>query len=380
MKILAIYPESASGISEIYQRIIFEMAKYATIDTITDVAPSPEQSCNGLRNQYHIPISERDKGWYRRFIRWFAATPVSNAWARKAESIAAKDYDIIIAFISSSELTPAIAGKYLAEQLGCKFAVYSVDAIPAPGGWEHGRYYRQKMRVVARTLTGADFVASSNKHMLAYQLTTFKHKEELRSGVIYTPSPNRRYINPISKEHVLLYTGSLYGLRNPLHLFKAFKRLLKEYPEARLLIVGAKLRLKSRDSIFTSEERKHVELHPHTNDLNPYFARARVLIDIDADREKDPFLSSKVVTYIKANRMIVSETGLDTPSRDMFKGMTTVVQCNHNSESLYNGLKQALELSATEQDYSEREALIELFSIESVCTQFMSYIKELVEH
>ena len=78
--------------------------------------------------------------------------------------------------------------------------------------------------------------------------------------------------------------------------------------------------------------------------------------------------------------MIVSETGLDTPSRDMFKGMTTVVQCNHNSESLYNGLKQALELSATEQDYSEREALIELFSIESVCTQFMSYIKELVEH
>ena len=30
MKILAIYPESASGISEIYQRIIFEMAKYAT--------------------------------------------------------------------------------------------------------------------------------------------------------------------------------------------------------------------------------------------------------------------------------------------------------------------------------------------------------------
>ena len=56
MKILAIYPESASGISEIYQRIIFEMAKYATIDTITDVAPSPEQRCDELRNQYHIPI------------------------------------------------------------------------------------------------------------------------------------------------------------------------------------------------------------------------------------------------------------------------------------------------------------------------------------
>jgi hypothetical protein len=104
----------------------------------------------------------------------------------------------------------------------------------------------------------------------------------------------------------------------------------------------------------------------HTNNLAPLFARAKVLVDIDADLEKDPFLSSKIVSYIKVNRIILSETGKDTPSRDMFKGLNTVIQCDHNAESLYQGMLKALELSQTEQDYSERADVIQKFSIEQV--------------
>ena len=202
--------------------------------------------------------------------------------------------------------------------------------------------------------------------MLDFQLTTFKHKEGLQTGVLLTPSPNEVFNFPISSENLFLYTGNLYGRRNPDHFFKAFKEVLKVHPDAQFILIGSKMKLRHVKKILTSQEREHIQIMKHTNNLAPLFARAKVLVDIDADLEKDPFLSSKIVSYIKVNRIILSETGKDTPSRDMFKGLNTVIQCDHNAESLYQGMLKALELSQTEQDYSERADVIQKFSIEQV--------------
>ena len=102
-----------------------------------------------------------------------------------------------------------------------------------------------------------------------------------------------------------------------------------------------------------------------------------MLVDIDADREKDPFLSSKIVTYIKTNRMIICETGHDTPSRELLAGYNTIIQCDHNADSLYDGLIRAMDMASTEQDYSERAPLIKAFSIEHVSSLFWKDLQHL---
>jgi glycosyltransferase involved in cell wall biosynthesis len=224
--------------------------------------------------------------------------------------------------------------------------------------------------VVARTFSTADYVAASNRHMLEYQLTVFPHKEGLQTDVLLTPSPSRSYTLPPSNEVLFLYTGSLYGLRNPDHFFKAFKRLLGVYPDAKVMLVGMSIKLRHLKRILTPEEREHIIIGKHTSDLEPLFARAKVLVDIDADREKDPFLSSKIVTYLKVNRVILSETGNITPSREMFAGLNTIVQCDHNAESLYAGMLRAIEVANSNPDFAEREALIKEFSIEQVSAKF----------
>lgn len=376
MKILAIYFRSGSGISVIYERIFCHLAKHATVDVLSDMALHDE--LEGVRKVYSVPMSRRMQSYYRKFLRNFGAVPISKWWSRKAEKVVAKDYDIVIAFMASSQLTPAVCGSYIAEKLGCKFAIYSVDAIPGPGGWTKPREFRGKMRVVGKYFAKADYVASSNKHMLEFQLSTFKHKQGLRSNVLLTPSPDKVYNLPVSSEKLILYTGSLYGLRNPNYLFKAFKRLLVKYPDARLMMVGIKLKLRDMNTILTPEELRSVTIAEHTNDLVPLFERARVLLDIDADREKDPFLSSKIITYLKTNRMIVCETGRITPSREMFAGYNTIIQCDHNEDSLYEGLVRAIEMGAVEQDYSEREPVIKAFSIEEVGGIFWRDLQELV--
>ena len=159
-------------------------------------------------------------------------------------------------------------------------------------------------------------------------------------------------------------------MRNPDHFFKAFKRLLVKYPNAQFLIVGTTKKLRNLEKILTPEELTHITSAPHTNDLEPLFARAKVLVDIDADLEKDPFLSSKIVTYMKVNRVILSETGKITPSREMFAGLNTVVQCDHNEDSLYEGMLRAIEVADSNPDFSEREDIIKEFSIETVSARF----------
>ncbi len=376
MNILAIYFRSGSGISIIYERIFCELSKSTTVDILSDFTPKTHLE-EYIRTQYHLPYTRRMQSWYRKLMRWFGITPISDRWSKQATTMVADDYDVVIAFTASSQLTPVIAGRVIAERLGCKLAVYSVDAIPAPGGWTKRREYYGKLRVVARNFCAADYIASSNRHMLDFQLTTFKHKPGLQTGVLLTPSPNKQFSHPISNETLFLYTGTLYGLRNPDHFLKAFKRILKERPDAQFLLVGMMMKMKRLKRILTHEERKHIHLADHTNDLEPLFRRAKVLVDIDADRDKDPFLSSKIVTYLKVNRMIICETGRDTPSREMFAGYKTIIQCDHNEESLYQGMVKALAMAETEQDYTERQPLIEQFSIENVCNIFRNDLEKL---
>ena len=328
---------------------------------------------HGINKHIILPFDKNTRSWNRRFLRWFGTLPKTRGWCKRAittlkEAYGGKtpQYDIVLSFMTSAQFNPLVAGLRLARHYGSKYGIYSVDALPPPGGWTKAKDLRGKTIAVKKHYCHADYVAAANKHMLAYQLTIFTPKANLVTSTLLTSSPQESYSYPISSENVLLYTGTLYGLRNPRYLFTAFKRILESRGDATLILIGNKLHINCIDEILTPEQQKHVVVMPYADDLTSLYARAKVLIDIDADRDKDPFLSSKIATYIKVNRMIVCETGSDTPSREMFGGLRTIIQCNHSTDSLYDGLIRALDMADTEQDYSERVKLIEMFDIESI--------------
>ena len=369
MKILAVYQKAGSGISVIYKRLIGELCKHSDVDVLTDCEDETGYGSDKINNIYIRHFSSKERKWDKRLLQWFGVQPLTEKWSRKVAGTLPQDYDVVLAFVCNSQLLPAIFGSHFSQLTGCKFAIYTVDAVPAPGGWNRKlNEYRHKLKVVKKYFSYADYVAASNKHMLAFQLTTFKHKQGLRSNVLLTPSPDETYNYPIPDENIFLYTGSLYGMRNPDHILKAFKRILQVHPDAQFIFIGAIMKLKRINKILTPAEQEHIHILKPTDDLSALFSRAKVLVDIDADLDKDPFLSSKIVTYLKVNRIIVSETGHDTPSREMFAHLNTIIQCDHNADSLYNGMLQALERANVEQDYTERASLISAFSINNVGT------------
>ena len=375
MKILAICHYAGSGISVIYERIIGELCRYAEVDVLADYTPKIQ----GVRNTYTHPTSKQQRKWSRKLLRWFGVLPIMEKWSHQASTLVADDYDVVMGFMASSQLMPMVCGRYIARKLNCKFGIYAVDAIPGPGGWTKPQEYRSKLKAIRTYYQAADYVASSNQHMLDFQLTTFPHKQGLQTGVLLTPSPDEEFIAPPSNENILLYTGNLYGKRNPNHIFKAFKRLLATYPDAQFIMIGSKIKLRKADKHLSASERQHIQILKPTNNLAPLFARAKVLIDIDADLDKDPFLSSKIVSYLKVNRVIVSETGTHTPSRDMFRNLNTIIQCNHNADSLYDGLIKALNIADSNTDFSERDNIIDQFSIKTVGQKLADDLHKLLE-
>lgn len=378
MKILAICFQLGDAMPTIAANLLGQLTPEHEVDLLSDCAP--KHPIEGIGRCYSFPYPTKGASWQRRFIRWFGATPVSNFWSRKVEREVAKDYDVVISFLNNVNLTSIVAGKRIAKRLGCKFAIYTVDAFPAPGGWIRRKSeFRGKRWISQRIFSAADLVAASNSHMLEYQLSLCKPSATRKGVTLLTPSPICRHEYPVSDELVLLYTGNLYGLRNPAHFLKAFKRLLVNYPQAKFVVVGRDTKLRGVEDILTEEERTHIEVCEYTTDLAPYFRRAKILVDMDADREKDPFLSSKITSYLMVNRVILSETGRITPSREMFAGLNTVVQCDHNEESLYEGMLRAIEVADSSPDFSERDALIEQFSVEQVGEKLNDALKMIVK-
>ncbi|MBE6208844.1 MAG: glycosyltransferase family 4 protein [Rikenellaceae bacterium] len=374
MKVLAICHHAGSGISVIYERIIGELCRYAEVDVLADYTPDIQ----GVRNTYTHQFSKQQRKWTRKLLHWFGVLPIVEKWSRQAVTLVADDYDIVMGFMASSQLMPMVCGRYIAQKLNCKFGIYAVDAIPGPGGWTKPHEYRSKLKAIRNYYQYADYVASSNPHMLDFQLTTFSHKPGLQTGVLLTPSPDEEFVAPPSTENILLYTGSLYGKRNPNHIFKAFKRLLATYPDAQFIMIGLKIKLRKAEKHLSASEREHIQILKPTNNLAPLFARAKVLIDIDADLDTDPFLSSKIVSYLKVNRVILSETGTHSPSRDMFRGLETIIQCNHNADSLYEGLIKAMNMADSNPDFSERNDVIQQFSIKTVGRKLADDLQKLL--
>ena len=118
-------------------------------------------------------------------------------------------------------------------------------------------------------------------------------------------------------------------------------------------------------SNISADTRKQIEIHPFSQDLDVYYKEATALIDIDAIIENDVFLSSKITNYIMVNRIIISETGMNSPSLQLIKNIKSVIQCDHNANELFKAMLYAID-SQNSMQYDDRKIIAEKFKITNI--------------
>jgi hypothetical protein len=234
------------------------------------------------------------------------------------------------------------------------------------------------LKMIAKYFCKIDGFFSSNQQMLEYQLKLFVPKKGMISGVIYNPGMinNSEYPKSDSSSNNFVYTGGIYGVRKVSYLLKAFEQLLITHPESKLIFVGSHI-----EEIYLSglepETRNKIEIVPFAKDLSDYYRKATALIDIDADIENDVFLSSKITNYIRVNRIIISQTGNNSPSRHIFAGISSVIQCEHNATQLCEAMKKSIILKESI-EYVDRGLVQEIFDVGIIVNKLNTDLERLV--
>lgn len=233
------------------------------------------------------------------------------------DQIYCRDIDIVFTMMSANHFIPLYAGYLIKKRYNnIKWINYCVDAIPAPDGWGLSKPYKNGLiRMLKKFLVSADEIYFSNQVMLDYQLEILGKKYCGESGVLYTlpsgsPINIPRKVN--NEEFVLIYTGGIYQARKVDQLLIAVEKLIEQGLKIKLNFVGTNPESVSLKGL-NMETVASINFIGYTEDLLPLYQNADLLIDIDADIEKDVFISSKFFSYLTVNRNILCITRQGSP-------------------------------------------------------------------
>ncbi|MCZ2085620.1 MAG: hypothetical protein LC112_15235 [Flavobacteriales bacterium] len=381
MKILIIAPtvgKTAPGI--VFEKLIFGLSKHHQIDVLTSEY-LPASNLTDIHNVYTVNKTKINGRAFKFLIALLSFSPYDYLWAYKSfNKIKGEKYDLVFSMMSYHHYFGLISGVLISKKLDTKLAVYSVDGVPAPNGWPENKfYYKGVCNLIKKNLPFADAFFASNEQMLKYQLGTFVNKPKLVADVLLNPGATEfKEYEYKNKTNIFLYTGAIYSVRKAEYLVRGFEMLLSKYPTSKLIFVGTRLSDELLGSL-SNNTRKHIEMREFTTDLSNYYKEATALIDIDADIENDVFLSSKITNYLMINRIIISETGKNSPSRILFKNIKSIIQCSHDSVELCHAMEYAIKQGPI-MEYEDRKDVITKFKIETVVNNLNKHLTHLADY
>lgn len=378
MKLLVLSQDigkSAPGI--VYERLLSALTEFCEVDVITcsyspsiSISPSKVTLINYPSIHYRV----------NKLLFSLFSTDVISFFLRK-KIVLNSNYDAILSFCSSGNFFGVIVGRYLHKKYHFPWGCYCVDAVPAPLGWsKNDLFYRSIIRFVRHYFSNIELFASVSDEMLDYELSLFDSTATRKKIVLLPPIQNNRIINfNVNQDSFCyLYTGNTYGKRTAQNVMKAFELLANDIKEVELVFVGT---ISYEDMQFAKNcpesIRNRIHFYPRTNDLRPFYERSNVLIDIDADLDNDVYLSSKMSSYLVCNRPIICETGDNSPSRRLFKGIPSVLQCNHDVLELKNAMLKCI-TRFSDFNYQDRDEIINQFNAHKIAKDLCDTVSELI--
>ena len=375
--------QGSSGL--VFDKLIREISNYHTVDMI---CANPKTgiiyNSNVSVHKINFPkyVIKRLRKYY---IAAFHIDPMEFIWNLRVKKYYEQNfqdskYDFVFGFMSSIHFAPLIASVNISKLAQTKCLIYSVDPLPQPLAWSRSKWvYRGSKKYLMKYINKINAFFAANNQMLDYTIKELAILDSIYKGCIYTPYYTKilNLALPPVNEHIFLYTGVMFGIRNPEYILKAFKILLTEYPNSKLLFIGTTSSMTlSKYNFLDSQTKSKINILPFQDNLNNYYQTATALIDIDADTENDVYLSSKITNYINVDRIIISETGTNSPSRHLFQNIPSIIQCDHNIQQLHQAMKFAIE-NKTKIQFNDREKIRKQFNVKNIYNNLILSIQSL---
>ena len=296
-------------------------------------------------------------------------------WAKDIQNILnTGSYDVVISFMSSTFYASVMAADFFSAHRKIKHICYCVDAVPAPFPWEkEGMYSSAMKRCVKRYMQRVNILCMTNQEMLSYELGIIGNPI-IKPIVLPNPPKETIFQNWPTTEITpsFAYAGKIYGARNPDALLNGFKMLLKNHPTAKMIFIGS-CNLDIYIKEHFSDIQNNIEFIPYTTDLDQIYRKCAALIDVNANIDHDVFLSSKIISYLPYNRLIISESGNGSPVRSVFRTSQTILHVHHSAKEYYDAMEFCLN-NIGSIDYSERKVYLKHMDINAATNTLIKQI------
>lgn len=359
----------------VFKNILTGLTNKIEFDIITSTMDyQPPLNHNG--RIYYIP-QKRISSWRIRTFLFniFGYYFTQKKWAKDIQKILnLGSYDVIVSFMSSTYYASVMAADIFLSNKNIRHICYCVDAVPAPFPWEkEGMYTYAMKRFVKKFMQRIDVLCMTNQEMLSYELNIIGNPN-IKAVVLPNP-PKETSFQILPTEELspsFVYAGKMYGVRNPDALLNGFKLFLKKHPSAKLIFVGSG-NLNTYIKKYFGTILTNIEFITYTTDLNQIYRKCIALIDVNANIDCDVFLSSKIISYLPYNRLIISESGNGSPVRSIFKSSKTILHVHHNAEEYNNAMEFCLN-NTLSIDYSERKDYLKRMDINAATNTLVKQI------
>ena len=290
----------------------------------------------------------------RRLLKEFESTNYFGSWVKKASGVAEKvicDFKPDVMMTSSSSFESHLVGLHLKKKMKILWVASFSDPWPAalmPVPYNvHSVPVLSRLQILMakKVITECDAIHMPNKY--AIDLIGKKLGLDIREKSYIIPHISNSFPKNIKIDldlsDKLVHIGHLSRERVSIELLKAVKLLADQYkdvfggmvcvgtvcPEFRRLV--SEMQLDNQILILGQMS---------ASKAMEYAMNSRVLLIIEANMKKSPFLPSKFVDYVAAKRPILAITPPISPVRDYLCSFSQGVAVEHNVDQIVEGIQK----------------------------------------
>lgn len=281
-------------------------------------------------------------------------------------------------YCRSTPFEPFFLGKYIKKKYRIKVLMHFNDPMPAISEFPNKQRF-----ISAMSRQMKDLVSYADK--LSYGTKEMWKMEEVLLGIDLSPksfvSPdvvNETQLKFFEKDKhnsfLLVYFGSFNISRNPLPLFTVIEQLRAEGANCELKVYS------TQGNEFKTYD--GVRFVGKSQDKDRVLSEPDVLVDLTVEniRGGDVYVSSKLKDYLIYNRPILSISGEGCATRNMLKGLKTVLSVENEINPIKRAVLSMMSSNFSDNDFEEREELINLFDPTKIVKQVIYEMNTILNH
>lgn len=278
----------------------------------------------------------------------------------------------VIHFVSgNTTFTSFLVANELIKKYKVKYYIHFFDPKPGLSNWGENKYFiHSSLKIMSQHILSADKVSAISSEMLSI-LNTYYNLNKKYISILSIPINdhiNQLSFKPNSNKIKILYFGSVYGKRDITPFFKSIAKLITLDYDISVDFVGYNDNLNIILNKFPSLTSR-ISFYNWINNLSDIINDYDLLLDLNADIPNDPFISSKIFTYLGFSKPILSICSHTSSSFIFASQFESTYTCENNSQIIFETL---VKIFKSEHYFNQRKIQIFNFRNSLLMEKYMS--------